>query len=291
MRLFIALLAFFFPCSAATAAQLQYLSEFPVQHTSKLSLDVQESLPILNFTTKGNQVLKFDLVVQNGSNKLPLVKLPLALQLTLRDLFISLKVNGEELTFDPRGEKVSVPLIQLGQLIDKPMQFIIDSNGYLIDKSDVFATIYKHQPALKDLSIPLMLNEMFFHLFGLAGREFAIGEKIKVAAMPDPSNSLPASITYEILDINDHVITARMEGSIEPRSFSFDPLMGADMGVSKKVEMKLTGDTQGTISWNRTNALLYTLNNHYRYQAEMKFGEMRWNLQMTISNVSSSMPL
>ena len=291
MRLIIAILALFLPCNAITAAQLQYCPSFPVQHTSKLILDVQESLPLLNFSTKGNQIIKFDLMLKNGASKAPMTKLPLSLQLTLKDLFIFLKVNGEEIVFDPKGEKVSLPLMQFNQLIDKPVTFKIDTNGYLTDTTDVFPTVFKQLPALKDLSLELMLNEMFFYLFSLADQQLMIGAKIQQKIMQDYSQSLPAVITYEILDINEREILAKMEGKIEPKTFLLDTLLSIEGSVAPKVEMKLTGNTEGTISWNRQNALLYNMNNDYHYQAEMQFGDMRWTMQMKISNTSSTMPL
>ena len=275
-------------CGIANAAYLQYLPEIPVHHTSKLALEVQESLPFLNLNTKGNQVIKFDLLLKKDEKQSPLVKLPFDITLTLKDLFIFLNVNGEELTFDPRGEKISIPLIQLSQLIDKPLAFKIDSQGAVIDAGDTFAKIFKLQPALKNLSLQPFLNEMFFHVFTLSGEELTKGAKFQRSLPADPSGSFPATINYEIVEITDRDISAKINGVIKPKTFKFNLGLGAGDENAKAVEMSLTGEMQGTISWMSGNAMLYSLNNNYRYVAELKLGEMHWTMQMTISHASSS---
>jgi hypothetical protein len=290
-RFAIAALLLLLPNSMVIAVYLQYLPAIPVQHTSKLTFEVQESLPILNLTSKGHQLLKFDLILKDDGKNKPLVKLPFALTLKLKDLFVYLNINGIELTIDPRGEKVSVPFVQLAQLLDKPMQFIIDPHGFLVADGDTFKTIFKQQPALKGLSLELLLNEMFFHLFSLCGEELTLGKKLKKATLPDPYHSLPPEITYTITEINDEEIQASMEGSITPKTIAFETSLNADAEKNQKVEMKLSGETKGTISWKRSNALLYTLNNQYHYQAEVTFGDQHWTMQMMISNASSSSPL
>lgn len=289
-RFFIALLVFFIPCYAKASVRLQYLPAVPVQYTSKLILDIQESLPVLNLTTKGNQTLKFNLEVKKEEDRLPLMQLPVTLILTVKDLFIFLNVNGEELTFDPRGEKISIPLIQLSQLIDKPLLLTIDSRGNVIKDARTFSKLFQQLPALKELSIQDFFNEMLFHLFSLCGQELTMGEKIQRQTSFVSSSPLPASIFYEISEINDQEIVARMKGAIEPRKIVFDNPIAVNNEKPKKVEMKLSGDLQGTMSWKRSNAMLYSLNSHYRYLAELKLGGMRWTMQITISHITSSVP-
>lgn len=289
MNFYSAWLAIFLSfCCAANAAYLQYLPEISVHHTSKLSLEVQDPLPFLNLNTRGNQVVKFDLLLKKNEKQSPLVKLPFDLTLTLKDLFIFLNVNGEELTFDPRGEKISIPLIQLSQLIDKPLPFVIDSQGAVVDARDTFAKIFKLQPALKHLSLQEFLNEMFFHIFTLCGEDLTLGAKFQRTLPADLSSAFPSVINYEIVEIADREIFARMNSVMKPKTFKFDLGLEAGNEASKAVEMSLTGEMQGTISWMAGNAMLYTLNNHYRYVAELKLGGMQWTMQMTISHASSS---
>lgn len=287
-RFTIAILVILLPHCLIAATQLQYLSSIPVQQTSKLILEIQESLPVLNLTTKGNQILKFDIVVKNQDGNAPVTKLPLALTLTLKDLFIFLNVNGQELSFDPKGEKISVPLIQLARLIDKPLQLNIDRNGNLIDQSDAFSKLFKQLPALKELSLGSLLNDLFFHLFSLCGQDLVVGKKIKKATATPSNYSLPSQMIYEIMEINDQEVQAKMQGAIERKKLVFDSPLSINNAAPQKVEMTLSGDLQGNISWKRSNAMLYTLNSSHRYLAELKFGDMQWTIQMTISQVSSS---
>lgn len=278
------------PCWLFATAHLEYLPAVPVQYTSKLTLDVQESLPILNVSSKGNQVLKFNLLLKKQENQPVLTKPPFDLTLTLKDLFLFLNVNGIELTFDPRGKKISVPLIQLTQLIDKPMELKIDSRGYLVDGTDAFSTLFKELPALKDLSIQLLFNEVFFHLFALSGESLEVGAKFQKTPTLTSYPSLPSIMTYEIVEINDQEIVAKLEGSLDPKKILFEGILSIDTSGSQNVEMNVSGNLQGMVSWKRKNALLYSLNSTYQYIAEMKYGEMNWKMQMSISHVTTSSP-
>ena len=287
-RFAFALLVILMPQCLTAASRLQYLPLILVQHTSKLMLELQESLPVLNLTTKGNQVLKFDLVLKKGEGKSAIVKLPISLTLTLKDLFVFLNVNGVELTFDPRGGKNSIPFMQLSQLIDKPMQLNVDEQGYLVDESETFTKFFQQLPALKDLSLELLFNDLIFHLFALCGQELTEGAKFQKKTSGSPSYSQPAYITYDIVEINDHTISATMNGSIEPTKLLFDASFPTDNQEIQKVEMILSGNLQGKISWKRSNAMLYTLNSSYHYLAELKLGDMRWTMELAISHVASS---
>lgn len=289
-RFVIAAILLLMPQSTAFAVNLQYIPSIPVHYTSKLTIEIQESLPLLSLATKGNQVLKFDLVVEKVGENKAVAKLPLSLTATLKDLFIFLNVNGIELTVDPRGEKVSVPLIQLEKLIDKPLAFTIDTHGHLMDAGNTFATIYKQQPALKGLSLQALLNELFFPIFALCGEELTVGSKFEKPALPDPSGILPTVVLFEITEINDQEVFATVNGTMKPKNVAFDALFNKEADTPGKIGMKLTGDMQGKVSWKRANALLYNLNNVYRYQAELRLGEMHWTVQMTISQVASGSP-
>ncbi len=168
------------------------------------------------------------------------------------------------------------------------MPFKIDAQGGIVDEGDTFAKIFKLQPALKGLSLQPFLNEMFFHVFTLAGEELSPSAKFQRALPADPSGVLPSAINYEIVEITDREISAKMAGAMKPKTFKFDVALPIGDEKAKSVEMSLTGDMQGTISWMAGNAMLYTLNNNYRYVAELKLGEMSWTMQMTITHASLS---
>lgn len=288
-RFAIAILLVLMPEWSMAAVRLQYLPAIPIQFTSKLTLEIQESLPILNMTTKGNQVLKFYVVLKKEGSKPPINQLPLSMMVTLKDLFLFLNVNGSELTFDPRGENVSVPFIQLAQLIDRPIALKIDDNGYVVEEGNTFDKLYKQMPALKDLSFKILLNDLFFHLFVLCGHDLTEGVKFQKASSPDFFHSLPSLITYDVVEINSHDVLATMKGTIAPKKLQFDLAFPEDHQSMQKVEMVLSGNLEGNISWNRSNAMLYTLENRYHYLAEMKFAEMRWTVQMTVIHAASSL--
>lgn len=279
-------LAMLFNHSVAVAVQLQYLPAVPVQHTSKLAFELEEPLPILKLSTKGHQLLKFELTLNDSGKALPLTKLPLSLTLKLKDLFIFLDINGMELTIDPRGKKTSVPLIQLAQLLDKPMAFNVNSNGLLVEEGDTLKAIFKQYPALKELQLDLILNELFSPVFSLCGEELEIGKKFQKMIASNSAHLVPSSFAFTVTDINEQEITASMEGEISPKMVAFAPFMTEDSAADQKMQVSVSGRSQGTISWKRSNALLYSLNNQYHYQAEVVLGSLRFTMQMNISHSS-----
>lgn len=101
----------------------------------------------------------------------------------------------------------------------------------------------------------------------------------------------PSLLTYDIVEINDQDVQAKVNDVIEPKKIVFEIPIAMNEELPQKVEMVLSGDLQGVVSRKRSNAMLYTLNNNYRYLAELKLGEISWSMQMTISHISSSSPL
>lgn len=285
---FICALFIVIPYSFAMAIQLQYIPSVLVQQTNNLTFELEEPLPLLNLKTKGQQNLKFDFILKDNGKNQPLSQLPLALILKLKEFFVFLNINGVELTVDASGKKSSIPLIQLEQLLDKPMLFVVNSKGHLIEEGDSFKKVFKEQPALKDLPFELFLNEIFFPIFALCGEELEVGKKFEKDTFTDPSHSLPATVTFTITEINDQEIIASIEGVTASKRLALEAFLNQHEESEKKMEMTLSGSMKGTISWKRNNALLYTLNNHYNYQAEVNFGSMRGTMRMIISNVSSS---
>lgn len=290
-RIKLAILLIILPQCLMAAVQLQFLPMVPVQQTSKLTMEVRESLPILNMSTKGSQVFKYDLVARNRAPNLPRFQLPAAMSLTVKDMFVLLNVNGQEVTFDPRSENAAPPLMQFSRLIDHPINLLVNSHGNLENGTETFERIYKELPALRQLPLESFLNDLISELFALYEEELTIGAKIEMQSAPGPAFALPAFVTYEIIDINDKEVVAKMTGTVPSKKIVLDKTLKGQGDRPQKVEMTLAGTVKGMATWQRANAMLHTLNCEYQYQAQLRSGDMRWTMQMTVSNAVTTTPL
>lgn len=279
-----ALFALAAPVASSEKIRTTYDLSSPVLFTSKSTIEVQESLPILKIKTQGSQVLKFEMQapVENDESANPFF--PADVRFTLKDLFVHLSVNGEELAFDQRGDKVAVPLFHLSELIDRPMNLRIDDQGMLMDGKDSFDGLFRELPALKRLSLQKMLKEHLQHLFILQGRDIAVGDVIQTKAPALPNASSEPTLSFEIVSIDEDEVKGVLKGKIGPSASAFSK------GTDKEVRMILTGDIIGNISWNRRNALLCTLTSEHRYRAKMGMDGAEWEMLMTMSNFMTASP-
>ena len=261
----------------------------PVMVSSKTTIEVQESIPVLKLKTQANQQMKFEMQGLGDVEDPTSSRLPADVRVTLKDLFMHLNVNGKELIFDPRGDKVSVPLNHLSQLIDRPLNLRIDPQGHLTDGTDTFASIFRELPALKQLSFQNILSDHLHHLFTLYGRELMIGDTIQIQGAADSVIGPSPTMTYEIIAIDDDEIKAIVKGKLSPAVSTFT-IKGEAGAEPATVKMYLTGDVSGKASWNRRNALLSTLDKEYRYQAKMGMGDTEWMMLMTMNNVINVSP-
>ena len=278
-------------CLMAAPVRLQFLPMVPVQQTSKLTMEVRESLPILNMSTKGSQVFKYDLVAKNRVPNAKNFQLPGALTLVVKDMFVLLNVNGQEVTFDPRSENAPPSLMQFSRLIDQPINLLVNSHGTLENGPETLDKIYKALPALRQMPLESFFNDMISELFSLYDEELTLGAKIEMQSATGPAFAIPATVIYEIVSITDKEIVAKITGTLEKKTMVLDKTIKGEGDRPQKVEMALTGTMKGTASWQRNNAMVHTLNCDYQYQAQLRSGNMRWTMQMIVSNSVTTNPL
>jgi hypothetical protein len=253
--------------------RLQYVPSIPVQQTSKLTIEVHESLPVLNLTSKARQIVKFDLTVGSGNGSALTQQVPLNLSFSLKDIFVDLCVNQEEMTFEPKAKQSAIPLIQLSELIDKPLHFEIDAKGCVIDEAKDY---------LEDLVRPL---------FVAINKDLEVGSTFQQTCTNSSLPLLPVTWNYEVKEITERDIVASISGTIDSKQIILAIPVKLENHTAEQVEMIVKGTLSGEISWNRANALLYGLQTECRYQVELKAGEMKWDLQASIEHKMSSVKL
>ncbi|MEI8124954.1 MAG: hypothetical protein WCG42_04305 [Parachlamydiaceae bacterium] len=279
-----------FPCYLAAAVQLQFLPSIPVQQTCSLVVDVQESEPILSMTTKGNQNFKFDLLAKSSSPSTKGLTLPATVTLTIRDVSIRVNANGQEAVFDPTGQKNSPALNAFSHLLNQPLNLVVDAHGNLESNSETFDRLLKEYPALSDLPLDSLVNDLVSDLFALYGEELSPGAKIEMQSSPGPAFAFPAYVTYEITEINNKEITATLNGRVDSKKVALEKTIRLN-GRPQKVEMIISGTLKGKASWQRSNAMLYNLNCDYFYDAKLRSRDKQWTMKMKVSQTITSAPL
>ena len=291
MFLFLRILFIFIPSVLSASIQLDYLSLTPVQQTSQVTIEVKESQPILNMSSKGSQMFKYNLVMKNGGERGKAVHLPADIVFMIKDLFISLKENESEIIFDPRLE-CSVPSLKsFSYLLDEPLNFSIDSHGNLKSKVNTFDRLLKEHPDLNQQPINSIVNNLIADLFALYDEDLVVGLKIEMQSSPGPIFSICSYITYTIVEINEREVIAELTGIVEPQIISLAKPLQVNGRRPQKVEMKVTGAIKGKASWQRKNALLYNLNCDYTYNGELNCGDKKWGIGMKVSEIIKTIPL
>jgi hypothetical protein len=271
--------------------RLQYVPSIPVQQTSKLTIEVHESLPVLNLTSKARQIVKFDLTVGSGNGSALTQQVPLNLSFSLKDIFVDLCVNQEEMTFEPKAKQSAIPLIQLSELIDKPLHFEIDAKGCVIDEAKEIEKNSAAFPALRDIPLKDYLEDLVRPLFVAINKDLEVGSTFQQTCTNSSLPLLPVTWNYEVKEITERDIVASISGTIDSKQIILAIPVKLENHTAEQVEMIVKGTLSGEISWNRANALLYGLQTECRYQVELKAGEMKWDLQASIEHKMSSVKL
>ncbi|MEI8366454.1 MAG: hypothetical protein WCF65_08575 [Parachlamydiaceae bacterium] len=279
-----------FPTYLAAVIQLQFIPSAPVQQTNRLTIDVQESLPILNMTSQGSQLFKFDLVATNRPVAAELT-FPAMMTLTIRDVSLRTRTGGQDLSFDLRSATNSPSLNAFAHLANQPLNLFIDAHGQVDSKNETFERLLKQYPALSQVPLDSLVKDLASGLFALYKEDLSVGAKIEMESSQGPIFAIPAFLTYEITDINDKEIVASLSGKINPSKIFLEKPVQIDGKRPQQVEMTISGTLQGRVTWQRKNAMLYGGNCDYSYEAKLRAGERRWTMKMNISQTTSSTSL
>lgn len=269
------------PFCLSAGIRLHYLPNIPVLQTSNITVDVHESMPVLNLTSTTNQMAKSELVAIQGESQSPAAA-PAGVIFCLKDIFIDLGINNEHATFDPRTHKGAVPLMQLSRLISRPIHFLINQEGILVPDSQQIKGLMKELPALKEIGFESMLHEFLFSIFALVGKDLKLGSTFIQKPSWKSSKTFPDEITYKIVRITDQEIVASIEGICVP----LKTVLEKKINIGKEavdVEMEAYGAFSGEVSWNRGNAMLYQMQTKYICNAQLQADKMHWGMNINIS--------
>lgn len=276
-----------FALFAATPIKLTYLPATPVLQTSELSIEIDESMPILHLASKAKQVLKMEVTAAAQPGATRLTQPPIDLTVVLKDVFVDLFVNQEEAAFDPRVERSPTSLKEISKLIDKPIHLKVNEQNAIIIAPNDLQTLKRELPALNDIGIELLFGELLQHHFALLGKELTIGAKFQEPFARDSASPLPETIDYEIVSITDKDVIASIKGNIKPKEFQLKSPIKFD-DKEEPILLSYSGSLKGEGTWNRQNAMLFQMKTDYTYLALLKAGPMQWKMQVILHHKLSS---
>lgn len=279
-------LRFFFICllpqGLSAAIRLHFLPGVPAQLTSTLSIEMNESLPVLNLTSSTKQMIKSDLVAIQGQSQAPAAP-PAGIIFSLKDLFIDLKVNKESTAFDPRTERGAVPLMQLSKILHKPLYMVLNKDGELIPDPQQIEGISKEFPALQEIDFETLLNEWFVYIFALINQDLEEGATYHQKMRWMHEFAFPDEISYTIKKITDKEVISSIEGRVP----SAVKVIEND-GKSAKVRVEADGVLTGEISWDRNNAMFCDFHTQYICHAKLKDDDKEWELHISMTHKAST---
>lgn len=279
--------AFFFVplLPGAEIARVTFFPHSPVNIESRASIDMQQSFPGLSLSTKGEQILIAECVLQHTSD-LPLAVLPFEGYFTIKKMEISLDANGQKLHFDSKNGKDSLFLDQVAKILNQPQQFEVGEEGVFHLKDHAFLRLLEEIPLLKDLQPEALLSHFFAQHFVLAGQELWVGKQF---SKNYDLSAFPKKLEYTVKTIDDYHVYLDFKGDLDKTVF---PLTKKIMLEKEEVPVtvKLNGSVQGTGRWNRDHALLAEIEIHHTYTALFSAGPLQWmvHFNMVQNNHSSA---
>lgn len=255
------LAAFWIDSAVADSPQrLQYLSGIPVLQTSEVKIEVMGSAAGLNIHEEDRQTIKAVLAIDADQQDKHLYTPPLDLLFTVENYFIDFDINHKKGSFNSDSPDKFPYFLQSYQIVDKPMKLHISPELSLLWNTP--------EPSLGRMKFDRFLADWILPIFYLAGKDLYPGAAYQVAGLQ-----------YEIISISEEAINATFTGKYQSQSPPGDAF-----------HMALSGQVAGTASWNRQNALLYTLQAKHLIGADFKQGDRTWHLNVNLNHQLNTAP-
>jgi len=191
---------------------------------------------------------------------------PFNLSLTLKRLNVEMKTEEGTLSFDSSSPGSSLFLAQFGELAERPLPIRVEEGFVLKPETPKIVRTLQELPGVKDLHPEDFIRDFFYFQFALAGEELEEG-KSYVRPLPQASGGvLFKEITYTVEKIDEKNIRARIFAASPPRKKPLTEPFNSDNEAVTEMTMMLSGTIDGTLVWDRENALRYRLESVQSYE-------------------------
>jgi len=261
--------------------KLKYVSNIPVLQTSELKIVMLNSLPGVKLHEENSQVINAFLSIVSDQQDKIFITPPLDVMFTLKSYVIDLNINDRTARFHSEEPEKLPHLMQSYKMVDRPLKLRISKDCNFKASNEGLQSIYCEYPALKEIQIENFLYEWFQHLFALAGKDIYVGAIFDV---PINVNQREGMLHYEIKSITDQEIQAGFNGKLREKILHFSNGLQENCKGPERMEMTVNGTTNGTVTWNRHNALVYSFQAKHLIKSTLSNGEESWTLNVNLTH-------
>lgn len=236
--------------------ELAFVPNRPVQQESRLTIQLQQSLPGMQLQATMQERLMADVKMVDRAD-LPINRPPFNLLFTLKDLTVCLQTGDKQVEYQVNKPNTSLFLAEIHDMIDKPIKLYFDEKCHLLPHTPGIVQLAKELPLLSQIHPQSLAEELFQHQFSLAGRPLIVNKSYTI--LLKGMGMQPKSLIYTITSINDQEIVATLKGDIPSTSFAMQTEVLTSNILRKGIRLTVDGLISGEIRWSRSNALLYAL--------------------------------
>lgn len=275
------------PLSATV--ELSFLPNRPVRQESTLSLKLEQYLPHIQINSVMEQTMEADLVIVDRSD-LPVHTPPINILFTLKNLNATIKSQEGESSYAVDHPGTSLFLAEINDMVNKPIKLYFDEKFQLKADTPDIVQLAKELPILSEIHPQSFIQEFFEHLFSLAGKELTVGKEMQIEQQQSGMGLKPNFLTYTISSIDEQAIHANLSGKLQEFVKEIPFELSLSEPPDSSIQLTLNGDIEGDISWDRKNALLYTLDASTHYHGQFTIASWQWNMDLTLSHQVHSFP-
>ncbi len=281
-------------CAAAlfsdTPLKLQFSPATPIEMTSTQTFTIDHLVPGFDFKGSGSQSITSLLTLKSSEPTKQLTKPPFPLEWTLKVIQVNFSINEHAVNFDSRQPQNSLLSKELAKWVDHPLQLTIDPGLGLERNSEELSKFIKKFPAIQELDPYTFLEGMLLPIFGLADKELTKGALLTRTNLRGDFGMALSSLNYEITDITERQVTAKFQGVIDPRDMPLRSLFGNGKEGSELLQINIAGNVEGTVSWDRSNALLCQVNGICDYHCKLKIAGFELPLSVKLKTNLQTAP-
>ncbi|MBA2726972.1 MAG: hypothetical protein H0U49_02220 [Parachlamydiaceae bacterium] len=270
--------------------KLQFSTGTPVEMVTTQTYTINQVIPAFNLKVEGTQTITSLLTLRGLNSPKQQTKPPFSLDWTLKVIQLNFSANDHTIAFDSRQPQNSLLSKELAKWVDHPIQLTIDPSLSLERNSEELDKFIKKFPAIQELDPYTFLEGVILPIFGIADQEIIKGGSISRTNLRGDFGIALSVLKYEITEITDRLVTARFQGTIEPKDLPLKNIFGNGKEGSELLQVNVAGTVEGTISWDKSNALLCRLSGDCDYRCKIKIAGLEVPLTAKLKTTLQTMP-
>lgn len=238
---------------AAEEIYLQFLPNTAVESSCHLSSNLMYDIKEKKLASNHQQEFTVIMRVLNDQADLPVTHFPITVSINFKSFKWSMDVNGQAMNYDSAQPGTNAVAAQFARLIDRPFKITLEKSGLSLFHSPELKLLMNELPVLRDWKFENVLENFLSAFFGFAGQPL----ETKRNYTSSFHDSLFPEMTVHVNAIDEGLIQAH-----------FLP----ENGVSN-----------GTVTWNRHQALMMELQSETTLEG-IRQQPMRGNVHVSISS-------